>query len=127
MKKADKILIVCIMIVAVVLCVPLFFSKNENVYASVYVKEKQVLRIDLSKDKTYVVNGKLGKVHIEVKQKKVRVTQEKSPHHYCSKQGYVSDANEGQEKCNFSFLGCGRYIVAAFRKFCRYIYDCSWI
>ena len=61
MKKADKILIVCIMIVAVVLCVPLFFSKNENVYASVYVKEKQVLRIDLSKDKTYVVNGKLGK------------------------------------------------------------------
>ena len=82
MKKADKILIVCIMIVAVVLCVPLFFSKNENVYASVYVKEKQVLRIDLSKDKTYVVNGKLGKVHIEVKQKKVRVTQEKSPHHY---------------------------------------------
>ena len=107
MKKADKILIVCIMIVAVVLCVPLFFSKNENVYASVYVKEKQVLRIDLSKDKTYVVNGKLGKVHIEVKQKKVRVTQEK--------------------KCNFSFLGCGRYIVAAFRKFCRYIYDCSWI
>ena len=72
MKKGDKILIVCIMIVAVVLCVPLFFSKNENVYASVYVKEKQVLRIDLSKDKTYVVNGKLGKVHIEVKQKKVR-------------------------------------------------------
>ena len=91
MKKADKILIVCIMIVAVVLCVPLFFS--ENAYASVYVKEIQVLRIDLSKDKTYVVNGKLGKVHIEVKQKKVRVTQEKSPHHYCSKQGYVSDAN----------------------------------
>ena len=51
MKKADKILIVCIMIVAVVLCVPLFFSENENAYASVYVKEKQVLRIDLSKDK----------------------------------------------------------------------------
>ena len=73
MKKADKILIVCIMIVAVVLCVPLFFSKNENVYASVYVKEKQVLRIDLSKDKTYVVNGKLGKVHIEVKQKNVPI------------------------------------------------------
>ena len=69
MKKADKILIVCIMIIAVVLCVPLFFSKNENAYASVYVKEKQVLRIDLSKDKTYVVNGKLGKVYIEVKQK----------------------------------------------------------
>ena len=55
--------------------------------------DRDSLVIDLSKDKTYVVNGKLGKVHIEVKQKKVRVTQEKSPHHYCSKQGYVSDAN----------------------------------
>ena len=31
MKKADKILIVCIMIVAIVLGVHLFFSKNENV------------------------------------------------------------------------------------------------
>ena len=46
MKKADKILIVCIMIVAVVLCVPLFFSKNENVYVRVEVKEKKVLGID---------------------------------------------------------------------------------
>ena len=81
MKKADKVLIVCIMVVSVFLCVPLFLSKNDSAYASVYVKEKNVLRIDLSKDKSYVVNGK------------VRVSQEKSPHHYCSKQGYVSDAN----------------------------------
>lgn len=48
----------------------LVFTKHVNSYASVYVKEKQVLRIDLSKDKSYVVNGKLGKVHIEVKQKR---------------------------------------------------------
>ena len=87
MRKADKILIVCIMVLSIFLCVPLFFTKHVNSYASVYVKEKQVLRIDLSKDKSYVVNGKLGK------QKKVRVTQEKSLHHYCSKQGFVSDAN----------------------------------
>ena len=93
MKKADKILIVCIMLLSVVLCIPLFFTKNANTYASVYVKEKQVLRIDLSKDKTYVVDGKLGKVYIEVTQKKVRVKQENSPHHYCSKQGFVSDSN----------------------------------
>ena len=70
MRKADKILIVCIMVLSIFLCVPLFFTKHVNSYASVYVKEKQVLRIDLSKDKSYVVNGKLGKVHIEVKQKK---------------------------------------------------------
>ena len=35
MKKADKILIVCIMLLSVVLCVPLFFTKNVNTYASV--------------------------------------------------------------------------------------------
>ena len=86
MRKADKILIVCIMVLSIFLCIPLFFTKHVNSYASVYVKEKQVLRIDLSKDKSYVVNGKLGKVHIEVKQKK-------GLHHYCSKQGFVSDAN----------------------------------
>lgn len=93
MKKADKILIVCIMFISIFLCFPLFLSKNKSTYANVYVKEKNVLRIDLSKDKSYVVDGKLGKVHIEVKNRKVRVSQEKSPHHYCSKQGYVSDAN----------------------------------
>lgn len=93
MKKADKILILCIMVVSLLLCIPLFFAKNSVSYASVYVKEKEVLKIDLSKDKTYVVNGKLGKVHIEVKNRKVRVSQEKSPHHYCSKQGYVSSSN----------------------------------
>lgn len=93
MKKADKILILCIMVLSLLLCIPLFFSQNNISYASVYVKEKEVLKIDLSKDKTYVVNGKLGKVHIEVKNRKVRVSQEKSPHHYCSKQGYVSNSN----------------------------------
>ena len=93
MKKADKILILCIMVVSLLLCIPLFLSQNHVSYASVYVKEKEVLKIDLSKDKTYVVNGKLGKVHIEVKNRKVRVSQEKSPHHYCSKQGYVSNSN----------------------------------
>ena len=49
MRKADKILIVCIMVLSIFLCVPLFFTKHVNSYASVYVKEKQVLRIDLSK------------------------------------------------------------------------------
>ena len=87
MKKADEILIVCIMIVAVVLCVPLFFSKNENVYASVYVKEKQVLRIDLSKDKTYVVNGKCvlhkKRVHIIIVRNKAMFRMPMFPLYVC--------------------------------------------
>lgn len=93
MKKADKILIVCIMVISCLLVFPLLHSKSSKVYASVIVKQKEVLRIDLSKDDTYSVDGTLGKVIIEVKSGKVRVKQEKSPHHYCSQQGYVDDVN----------------------------------
>ena len=35
----------------------------------------------------------LVKCILRSNKKKVRVTQEKSLHHYCSKQGFVSDAN----------------------------------
>lgn len=93
MKKADKILIVCIMIAAVLLIFPILKQAPQSYTATVTVKNKEVLKIDLLKDDTYTVKGTLGDVHIQVKNQKIRVTQEKSPHHLCSKQGYVSDAN----------------------------------
>lgn len=93
MKKADKILIVCVMVVSALLLIPLLNSTGSGQYASVTVSQKEVLRISLNKNAKYVVDGKLGKVHIQVKNGSIRVTQEKSPHHTCSKQGYVSDSN----------------------------------
>lgn len=93
MNRADKTLIVCVMLVAMLLCVPLFSNTKSGEYASVKVKQKEVLRISLNKNAKYEVDGKLGKVHIQVKNGAIRVYQENSPHHYCSKQGYVSDSN----------------------------------
>lgn len=93
MTKADKILIVCIMILSIGCIFPLLHHAPQAKVAVVLVSNKEVLRIDLSENKTYSVKGKLGKVHIQVKDGKVRVNQEKSPHHLCSKQGYVSNAH----------------------------------
>ena len=94
MTKADKILIVLIMICSLGLMIPLIHQAPSAHIASVQVKNKEVLRIDLLKDATYEVEGTLGAVHIEVKDGAVRVAQENSRHHYCSLQGFVDDPNQ---------------------------------
>lgn len=93
LKKGDKILIVILMIVSLGLIVPILNSAPESHTAVVKVKNEEVLRLDLLQDGNYSVKGTLGDVNIEVKDQAVRVSQENSPHHYCSKQGYVKDAN----------------------------------
>lgn len=72
----------------------LFLKKEESVVAHVYFEDKLVLTIDLTVDKTYEVEGYNGKVKLEVKDKKIRVNQENSPLHLCSKQGYISKSYE---------------------------------
>lgn len=93
MTKADKILIVCIMVLSIGLIYPILKNVPTSSQAIVTVSNKEVLRINLTEDDEYSVDGKLGKVYIKVKDGKIRVTQENSPHHYCSKQGYVSNPN----------------------------------
>lgn len=92
MKKADKILIVCLLVLSLVLLVPLFFSHDTGSYAVVKVRDQEKMRIDLRQDGEYDVEGSLGPVHIVVKDQAIAVTQENSPHHYCSKQGYVQNS-----------------------------------
>lgn len=93
MTRADKILIIVMMICSVLLFVPLLNHKEEASVALVSVKNEEIMRIDLSKDGQYEVEGTNGKVSIEVKDHQIRVTQETSKHHTCSKQGFVSDVN----------------------------------
>ncbi|MBB5182869.1 NusG domain II-containing protein [Catenisphaera adipataccumulans] len=93
MTRADKILIVAIMILSAGLIVPLLNHVPQASQAVVTVSDQEVMRIDLSKDGKYSVDGKLGKVYIQVKDGQIRVTQENSPRHICSQQGYVSDPN----------------------------------
>lgn len=93
MTKADKILIVVLMILSILLFIPIINGSPSSDIASVTVSNEEVLRIDLNHDDEYEVEGTNGKVYIEVKDHKIRVTQENSPQHICSKQGFVSDPN----------------------------------
>lgn len=92
MKKADKILIAVLLCLSVVLLVPLFFTSSQGSYAVVKVRNEEKLRLDLHQDGDYTVEGTLGEVHIQIRQGKVAVTQENSPHHYCSKQGFTDNS-----------------------------------
>lgn len=93
LTKGDRILILVIMLASVLCLIPLFKQAPQSDTASVYVKEKKVLSIDLRQDGEYEVEGTNGQVQIEVQDQAIRVRQENSPHHLCSRQGFVSSAN----------------------------------
>jgi len=97
MNRYDKALIIFILISSVVLYGSMEWfvraSTNDKVVAVVSYREEEVLRIDMSVDDTYVVEGTLGDVFIEVKDKALRVEKETSPYHICSIQGWVEFAN----------------------------------
>lgn len=90
MKKADQILIACLMALSLLLLIPLFTSDTQASVAVVKVRNEEVMRIPLTQDGTYTVQGTLGNINIEVKDGSVAVTQENSPNHYCSRQGFVN-------------------------------------
>ena len=97
MNKADKIFIGIVILVVCLLYIPSLWKAYQNQdkpkTAVVSFKDGVVLRADMNVDKTYVVQGSLGDVDIEVKDQRVRVEKENSPYHLCSIQGWVSDAN----------------------------------
>ncbi len=97
MNRYDKSLIIFILISSVLLYASMEWFVRSNtsnqVVAVVTYREDEVLRIDMSVDNTYKVEGTLGDVFIEVKDKALRVEKETSPYHLCSIQGWVEYAN----------------------------------
>ncbi|MBP3853948.1 MAG: NusG domain II-containing protein [Erysipelotrichaceae bacterium] len=91
MKKADKILILALMMLSLLLLIPILLKPSQAKVAVVRVNNKEVYRMDLNKNETIEVQGTLGPVTIETKDGQVRVVDETSPHHVCSYQGYVSN------------------------------------
>lgn len=97
MNKSDVKLIIGILSITIII---LFcFSKIDQKKAKmavIYYQNEVVETIDLSKKeiKEYKVNGKNGPIIIEVNDGKIRVKEEKSPLHICSKQGYISKSTE---------------------------------
>jgi hypothetical protein len=95
MNKSD-IKLILILAVITLSCFILFnfSSDNKDKKALVYYENKLIKTIDLTSSNTYTVNGYNGKVVLETKQGSIRVREEKSPLHICSKQGWVSNTNE---------------------------------
>ena len=93
MNKNDIKLIIAILFFIILLFSLTLIRKKANI-ANVYYENKLILEIDLSINKTYEVDGYNGKVKIEVLNNQIRVVEENSPYHLCSKQGFVSKSGE---------------------------------
>lgn len=93
LNRYDKALMIFIVISALALYATLvLFVQSASTASSVAVvsyKSEEIMRIDLSKNANYTVQGTLGDVVIEVKDQKIRVEKETSPYHLCSIQGWV--------------------------------------
>lgn len=92
MNKNDiKLLIIVILIIIVLF---ICFYRNNGTVAKVYYKSDLIKTINLKYDNTYTVTGENGEVVIEVKNNMIRVIQENSDKHLCSKQGFIKNKNE---------------------------------
>ena len=87
MNKYDIRLIIIILFVVIFILV--LTKKNSN-YANVYYNNRLILIIDLSISKEYSVDGYNGVVKLKVKDNKIKVIEETSKNHICSKEGYTN-------------------------------------
>lgn len=72
----------------------LYFQEEKGTLANVYYDKELILQINLEKDETYTVMGANGEVTLEVKRGIIKVLEENSPNHICSKQAGISSPGE---------------------------------
>ena len=96
MNKQDIILITVILAIVGAIVLAFKITEKKNISnALVYYEDKLVLTIDLTlEEQEYVVDGYNGLVTITAGNGKVKVEDEDSPLHLCSKQGYISKSYE---------------------------------
>lgn len=95
MNKSDYVLIAFLGLIIAGLFAFLSLDKSSVNNALVYYDNDLVLSIDLNtKLKEYKVKGYNGDVFIKAGEGKIKVIEEKSPLHLCSKQGYISKSYE---------------------------------
>lgn len=94
MNKNDIKLIIILLLLILLIFIIINISKKEGNTATVYYENKEILKINLNIDKEYTVKGYLGDVVLEVKDKKIRVKEETSDKHLCSKEGYIYTSNK---------------------------------
>lgn len=92
MKKKEILVIVAIIVIAlgILLGVQVMNSQKSKDLIKVIYKNKTVMEIDPNKDGEYWFDGSYGKLMVEVKDGRWRVTNEECPNHVCSKTGWSS-------------------------------------
>ena len=107
LNKNDVILIICILFISLFFILILNSKSKKDNIAKVYYDNKLIKQINLNKNNTYEVKGYNGTVKLEVKNNKIRVIEEKSPLHLCSKYGYISNEKpnlDRDENANIKFI-----------------------
>lgn len=96
MNKQDIILVTTILLIVGFIFIVFKITEKDNISnALVYYEDDLVLTIDLTLDEQeYIVEGENGPVTITAGNGKVKVEDEDSPLHLCSKQGYISKSYE---------------------------------
>lgn len=98
MNKSDWKLVISLALAIIVSFALLFLVKNNNTSkkALVYYENELVLEIDLSLkgEHEYHVSGYNGDILIKTNDNKIKVEEENSPNHICSKQGYIDSSYE---------------------------------
>lgn len=92
-RKNDYILIGILFVILLGICILLQFFKEKGTNATIYYKNEPVLTIPLNTDiTTYEVMGENGIVKIVAGNGKIKVEDEKSPLHLCSRQGWIDSS-----------------------------------
>ena len=96
MNKNDvKLIIITLIVASIFLVIFKLTETKKDLKALVYYENKVVLTIDLNKEEQeYNVKGYNGNIKILAGNGRVKVDEEKSPLHLCSKQGYISKSYE---------------------------------
>lgn len=95
MNKNDfKLILILVLFSLVFLTYYKIFSDESSNIAYVYYEDEVILKIDLTKNAEYDVEGYNGNIHIVVSDNKIKVDEENSPKHLCSRQGFISSSNE---------------------------------
>ena len=95
-NRNDIILIISLLLILIIICVIVMLFKKDGSIAKVYYDNILVLTIplDTKEINSYTVMWFNGEVVIFAGQGKIKVDEENSPLHLCSKQGFVSSTTD---------------------------------
>ena len=96
MNKHDiKLILIVLSLFVIIFSILKITEKHDNLEALVYYENNLILTIDLEKEEQeYIVQGYNGEIKLQAGNGHIKVSDEISPLHLCSKMGYISKSYE---------------------------------